>query len=223
VLACHWGPIRIFKNENGKFVEATAELGLKKYTGLWDSVATGDFDNDGRPDLLASNWGLNSRWRASVNAPLKIYYGDFDGDGIMDVIEASYDSETKKEVPLRNFRYVGAALPFVKENIKSYADYGRASVQEIFGDRLKSAAVLEVTTLSSMLFLNRGDHFEARELPMEAQISTAFGVCVADFDGDGNEDAFLSQNFFGTNVEMPRNDGGMGGLLKGDGHGNFQA
>ncbi len=29
-----------------------------------------------------------------------------------------------------------------------------------------------------------------------------FGVCVADMDGDGHEDVFLSQNFFATPAEM---------------------
>ena len=49
-----------------------------------------------------------------------------------------------------------------------------------------------------MVFLNRGDHFEARPLPLMAQLTPAFAPVVADFDGDGNEDIFLSQNCFGT-------------------------
>jgi hypothetical protein len=74
-----------------------------------------------------------------------------------------------------------------------------------------------------MVFLNRGTHFEARPLPIEAQFSPAFATCVADFDGDGNEDIFLSQNFFATHPEISRYDAGRGLLLKGDGRGRFSA
>ena len=38
------------------------------------------------------------------------------------------------------------------------------------------------------MFLNRGDHFEARALPAEAKFAPAFGVAVADFDGDSRID-----------------------------------
>jgi hypothetical protein len=223
ILACHWGPIRVFVNEKGTFREATEPYGLSAYTGLWNGLATGDFDNDGRPDLIASNWGLNSRWTASNDRPLKIYFGDFDDNGVLDIIEAQYDLELKKEVPLRTLNFVGAAIPLLKEKIKSFAQFGAASVQEILGDKFKGATVLQARTLSSMLFLNRGDHFEARELPAEAQFSTAFGISIGDLDADGNLDLFLSQNFFGTNPEMPRNDGGLGLILKGDGQGHFSA
>ena len=50
-----------------------------------------------------------------------------------------------------------------------------------------------------------------------------FGVCAGDFDGDGREDAFLSQNFFASQPETPRHDGGRGLWLRGDGAGNFAA
>jgi len=98
-----------------------------------------------------------------------------------------------------------------------------ASVEEIFGERFKSLQTVEVNWLESTLFLNRGDHFEIRPLPMEAQLAPAFGVCVADFDGDGNEDIFLSQNFFASQPETPRSDAGRGLMLKGNGHGEFTA
>jgi len=60
----------------------------------------------------------------------------------------------------------------------------------------KPAEQVQATTLASMVFFNRTNHFEAVALPYEAQIAPAFAVNVGDFDGDGNEDIFLSQNFF---------------------------
>jgi hypothetical protein len=54
-------------------------------------------------------------------------------------------------------------------------------------------------------------------------MAPAFGICVGDFDGDGNEDVFLAQNFFATQPETPRYDGGRGLLLRGDGRGGFSA
>ncbi|GIT78053.1 MAG: hypothetical protein Ct9H300mP32_4350 [Verrucomicrobiota bacterium] len=35
----------------------TEPLGLGGLTGLWQGVATGDFDGDGRTDIVATNWG----------------------------------------------------------------------------------------------------------------------------------------------------------------------
>jgi enediyne biosynthesis protein E4 len=73
------------------------------------------------------------------------------------------------------------------------------------------------------VFLNRGERFEFARLPQEAQYSPAFGLNVADFDGDGHEDIFVSQNFFATRPEEPRLDAGRGLLLRGDGRGEFVA
>src|SRR4029079_17386752 len=82
---------------------------------------------------------------------------------------------------------------------------------------------LEARSLESTIFLNRGDRFEARSLPAEAQFAPAFGICVADFDGDGSDDVFLSQNFFGVRPDTSRYDAGRGLLLRGDGRGGFAA
>jgi len=46
-------------------------------------------------------------------------------------------------------------------------------------------------------------------------------VSVADVDGDGKEDIFLSQNFFATDGDTSRYDAGRGLWLKGDGQGGF--
>ena len=117
----------------------------------------------------------------------------------------------------------GTALPFLKEKFSTYETYGKASLKEIYADKLKQMKVVEANTLESMVFLNRDDHFEARALPLEAQLAPAFAVCVGDYDGDGKEDLFLSQNFFPMNPETSRCDAGRGLWLKGDGKGNLAA
>jgi len=56
-----------------------------------------------------------------------------------------------------------------------------------------------------------------------AALAPVFGIAVADFDGDGNEDVFLSQNIFGVPPEVSRYDAGRGVLLRGDGKGAFKS
>src|SRR6267142_3118834 len=81
----------------------------------------------------------------------------------------------------------------------------------------------EANRLESTVFLNRGDKLEARLMPPEAQFAPAFAVVVADYDGDGYEDVFISQNFFAEGPETSRCDAGRGLWLKGDGHGGLRA
>jgi hypothetical protein len=46
---------------------------------------------------------------------------------------------------------------------------------------------------------------------------------VGDFDGDGIEDLFVSQNFYGTASDVSRDDSGRGLWLRGNGDGTFSA
>jgi enediyne biosynthesis protein E4 len=223
VLACEWGPVRVFRNESGQFVEATTSLGLHAYRGWWNGVTTGDFDGDGRLDIVASNWGRNEASRNRRAGPLRIYHGDFDGDGSFDLVETSFDAASGKPVPELQLPRMARALPFLGERFGSNAAYADAGIEEILGDRLTKAAVWEADWFESTVFLNRGDRFEPKVLPVEAQMAPAFGVSAADLDGDGHEDLVLSQNFFALQPDTPRQDAGLGLVLKGDGKGGFRA
>jgi hypothetical protein len=128
-----------------------------------------------------------------------------------------------KIVPWQHFGRVAAALPFVNARFNTFRQFGEADIGEILGEKARVARELQASCLETMVFLNRGDHFEAHPLPMDAQLSPAFGICVADIDNDGNEDLFLSQNFFATEPETGRYDSGRGLWLRGDGHGGFRA
>src|SRR5262249_13850337 len=94
---------------------------------------------------------------------------------------------------------------------------------QVLGPAKSVAHELRANTLASTLFLNRGNRFEPQPLPFEAQLAPAFAAVVADFDGDGLEDVFLSQNFFPNQPEVPRYDAGRGLLLLGDGTGRLRA
>jgi hypothetical protein len=217
VLACDWGPVRVFKNDRGHFTEITASLVLDKFTGWWNSVTAGDFDGDGRMDFIAGNWGENTKYARPAKMNLCARFGDFDGRP--DMLETCIDPVLKTSVPLRGMDSIARALPSIKERFPSYSAFSVASADDILAGRRTKE--LSVQTLQSMVFLNRGDHFDAIPLPLEAQFSPVFGMSVADIDSDGAEDILLSQNFFGVDEETSRYDAGRGLLLRGDGHGHF--
>ncbi|HTI73021.1 MAG TPA: VCBS repeat-containing protein [Candidatus Limnocylindria bacterium] len=223
ILACEWGPIRVYKNHAGALREVTRDWGLDAFTGWWTGLSVGDFDGDGRLDIAAGNWGLNSAYRASGEHPAQLYFGDFEDRGSVDIIEAEFDRSRSNIAPSRMRDDLMVALPSIGERFPTYRSYADTSVADLLGDRKARARVLEAATLASTVFLNRGGRFEAVALPDEAQWAPAFAVNVGDFNGDGKEDLFLSQNFFANRPDMPRLDAGRGLLLTGKGDGTFRA
>lgn len=222
LLACEWGPIRVFRNDQGRFTDATEPWGLSKYTGWWNGITTGDFDNDGRMDIVASNWGRNHPWQDYTRDELRIFYGDFAGRGLVEFLEAYMNRSQNRLVPWRDLETVAAVIPAVRERFPTCQAYGEASLVDVLGDMAGRARELRASWLDTTLFLNRGNRFEARSLPVEAQLAPAFGLCVGDLDGDGNEDLFLAQNFFDVEEGTSRYDAGRGLWLLGDGTGNLR-
>lgn len=219
VIASEWGPVRVLLNENGRLRDATQAMGLAGISSRWIGVGAGDFDGDGRLDLVATSWGRNTPWRASPARPYALHVARV--GNTFGLLFAQVDSVTGEEMPLESLSRLGAAWPDVRERIGSYADYARANVATVLGAAAGSAIRVGATTFDHTIFLNRGERFEARSLPPLAQLAPASAPVVADFDGDGREDLFLSQNFFPTDISTLRFDAGAGLVLRGDGAGGF--
>ena len=75
-----------------------------------------------------------------------------------------------------------------------------------------------------MILINDNEKgYTAKPLPAEAQFSSINDMVSQDFDQDGILDLLVVGNFYGSEIETPRNDAGIGLFLKGRGNGDFEA
>jgi enediyne biosynthesis protein E4 len=221
VLACDHGPVRLFLNEKGRLAEKTQEWDLSDAVGLWSGVATGDFNNDGRPDLIVSNWGQNHRHQIHRHHPIVVRYGDTQGDGVVDAIQGYFSVERNEWAPYRMREPQSRVVSSIPQRFATHQAYSQAALSEIWEPGIDYTDVT-LRSFESTLFINRGNEFESQPLPIEAQMAPGTSVCIADFNGDGNEDVFLGQNVSAMSSEISALNAGRGLMLEGDGQGTFR-
>ncbi len=221
ILAGEWMPIRFYKNERGTLKDVTGETGLEDFTGWWNSLVAADFDRDGDMDYVAGNFGLNSRYKVSLEEPMRIVAKDFDLNGTLDPVASQYIQG--KSYPISHRNLMMSQLPHLRKKFESYQDFARATMSDLFTEReLADAYIAECTMLETSYIENNGDgSFRMYPLPVEAQFAPVFGLLAGDYDSDGHEDLLLAGNFYSSNVEDGRHDAFNGLFLKGNGKGHF--
>lgn len=223
VIAGEYTPVKIFHNESGKLKEVTEVAGLSKSNGWWNRLEIADVNNDGYPDIVAGNYGLNSRFKASEAKPVCMYVSDFDNNGSVEQIITCYNRDSAYPVLLRHD--LVAVLPYLKKKYLKYENYASQTIGDIFtAQQLENAQRLDAFTMESAVFLNnKNGMFTKKSLPAEAQLSPMFGIAAEDFDSDGKIDILMGGNFYQAKPEVGIYDASYGIFLKGDGKGNFSA
>jgi hypothetical protein len=228
VIAGEGMPVTFLKNDHGIFKNVTEPSGTGNQLGWWNTIAPGDFDNDGDIDYIVGNVGLNSFYKASEQYPVYITSSDFDVNGTYDAfpslfLPTSLDNPEKKEYPANLRADAIDQMASLRSKFPTNESYAKATMKDVLSPELfKKALRLKANTLASSFFRNDGNgKFTCTPLPKLAQLSVLNGILVDDFNEDGNLDILINGNDFGTNVSVGRYDAMNGLLMLGDGKGGF--
>jgi hypothetical protein len=224
LVTLEWGEVKYFNNNEGKTLDdRTKQAGFAAAgSGWWTSIASADFNGDGRPDYVIGNVGLNTPYHADLVHPALLFYGDFKGTGEEpQLVEAYYEGD--RLYPWGTRKSLGRFIPSILKRYPKNNAYARATLGEILGeDKLAAAQRFAATELRSGVFLSQSDgSYRFEPLPRLAQIAPLQGIVTGDFDGDGHADIYAVQNSYAPLPAVGRFDGGLSQLLSGDGHGHF--
>ncbi|MCU0450756.1 MAG: VCBS repeat-containing protein [Bernardetiaceae bacterium] len=226
LLAGEFMPLTFYQNQKGKLVPAPASPELASKVGWWNSLAAGDFDNDGDTDYVAGNLGLNSLNRASPAQPVRVYAGDFDKDGLYDALPFAFfrgENGQRQEFPFFGREEHIKQMVSYRMKFPGFAPFAEAGPAQLLTDEQRQAAlVCEANYFASVYVENLGKgQFKVRALPTMAQLAPVFGLLPFDADADAHLDLLLVGNDYGTEVMQGRLDALNGLVLQGDGRGNF--
>jgi enediyne biosynthesis protein E4 len=222
VVVGEWMPVSIYINNNGKLQNSTEKFFSKSYNGWWNRLFVSDMNNDGKPDIVAGNLGLNTQCRANEKEPAELVYKDFDDNGAIDPIFCFY-------VQGKSYPYVTRdelldQMSIMRTRFQDYKSYADATLTDIFTEEeLKGANRLTANYFKTAYFESGGDgKLQEKPLPLQAQFSPVFTITSFDFNNDNHKDLLLCGNINEARLRFGKYDANYGVLLQGDGKGGFK-
>lgn len=221
VVVGEWMPVTVLINTNGKLENKTSTYFDKPYSGWWNKLLTGDFNSDGKPDLIVGNAGLNTQCKAGDKQPAEMYYKDFDDNGSVDPILCFYIKDT-------SYPYVSRdelldQMSIMRTRFTDYNTYADVTLKTIFTeDELKDANHLQANYLKTAYFESGSNNkFYEKALPLQVQFAPVYTITSLDYNNDGKQDVLFCGNINRARLRFGKDDANYGVLLRGDGKGNF--
>ncbi len=241
------GKIELYRNNDGRFIETGANLGLGKGRADAD-VAWGDYDGDGWPDLFAASGdvvrsGAVALYRntghgftdvtgdvglSGKRITLRVWVGDLDLDGRPDLLEAGCSEQGLPSV--RFYRNLGRTGFREASHDAGLIVTGNATdclVDDFNSDHLPDVVILR-WKLPPLLFLAQKPGEFANPVILQKTPLDGYSCVAADFNRDSHPDLLLTahaayelaaQNLIRPDLAWPVH---TPRLLLGDGRGGFR-
>jgi len=213
VIAGEYMPVTILYGQaKAPFFVASAVKTIPHSSGWWNCLKVEDINNDGVPDIVAGNHGLNSQLKPTSAQPVSIDAADIDNNGSIDAITSYYIMGNSYPMPTRD--ELLDQVPSIKVKFPTYKAFADATIKDIFtAEQLKKAVHLEAEEFRSGVFIAGKDDFQFVPFSAEAQVFPVRSVLVADYNHDGRKDLLLAGNNFAVRAQSGRYDAGKGLLL----------
>jgi len=221
ILVGEWMPVRLFQNTGTGFEELEGQEWMENSEGWWNTIESGDFDQDGDIDYVLGNTGQNFQIKPTPEEPATIYASDLDNNGTLDGIMCYFIRG--QNAPLYSKLDLESHLTILVNKYPDHQSFANQAITDIFpAEVLENAPILKVTNSSSSYLENLGNmQFILSDLPLDAQLSPVYSIAPGDYNSDGHMDLVLAGNFYGSRLKFGHLDANRGVLLLGNGDGSF--
>jgi hypothetical protein len=146
---------------------------------------------------------------------MQLYVNDFDQNGSIEQILTQYEGEISFPLVLKGTLL--KQLPALRKHILNYDAYKDKTLEDLFPkDLLSNSVVLDVHTLETQLFINKGDgKFESSPLPSLIQSSPIYAI-HAEKNESNQWQVILGGNQSRIKPEIGINMGSFGWFMVGE-------